>query len=335
MGEDLNFKAFNGMNCLHIAALYGHLSLCKALVDKHNFDVNIPNNDGWTALHFSARNGSYDLVEFFTVYGVDINVQTNDGKHCLHVAALYGNLNLFNILRDKHNFSLHIADKDGWTALHFSASSGCYELLTYLVDIGTNIHLQTSDGQNCLHIAASKGHLNLCKTLIKRHNFDAFATDDNGWTALHFSTKNGNYQLVTYFVDMGIDIDLKNNDGWNCGRIASIYGHLNLCSKFIGKHNFNVHFADNNGWTALHFSAKNGNYELITFFTNMGADIKLKTNSGKTVFILQHLMGISIFAKHLFININLIYIWLITTDGQHIILHQEMVVMNCLHVLLI
>ena len=291
MGQDLNFKAYNGMNCLHIAALYGHLNLCKALIDNHNFDVNMSDNDGWTALHFSARNGSYNLVEFFTVYGIDINLQTNDGRNCFHIAALFGNLNLFNILKDKHKFNVHIADRDGWTALHFSASSGCYEFLTYLVDIGTNIYLQTSDGRNCLHIAASKGHLNLCKTLIKRHSFDVLAADNNGWTALHFSARNGSYQLVTYFVGMGMDIDLKNNDGWNCGRIASIYGHLNLCSKFIGKHNFNVHLANNDGWTALHFSAKNGSYELITFFTNMGADINLKTNDGKNCLHIAALYG--------------------------------------------
>ena len=42
----------------------------------------------------------------------------------------------------------------GWTALHFSARAGSYELLTYFADTGTDIYLRTNDGSNCLHIAA-------------------------------------------------------------------------------------------------------------------------------------------------------------------------------------
>ena len=33
-------------NCLHIAALYGHLNLCKFFLDNENFDVHMADNDG-------------------------------------------------------------------------------------------------------------------------------------------------------------------------------------------------------------------------------------------------------------------------------------------------
>ena len=86
-------KTNDGKNYLHIAALYGHLNLCKILLDKYNF-VDMADNDGWTGFHYSVRNGSYELFSFFHNMGSDLYQRTNHGKNCLHIAALYGHLNL-------------------------------------------------------------------------------------------------------------------------------------------------------------------------------------------------------------------------------------------------
>ena len=280
MGTDVNLKINLGWNCLHIAALYRHLNLCKKLINKHNFDAQIVNNDGWTGLHFSARSGSYELVKFFAVLGTDINLKTNLGWNCLHIAALHGHLTLCKTLINKHKFDIQIADKDGWTALHYSARNGSYELVKFFCDVGTNINLKTNDGRNCVHIAADYGHLTLCKTLINKHNFDLQLADKDGWTALHYSARNGTYELVKFFADMGTDVNLKINLGWNCLHIAALYGHLNLCKKLINKHNFDAQIVNNDGWTGLHFSARSGSYELVKFFAILGTDINLKTNLG-------------------------------------------------------
>ena len=69
------------------------------------------------------------------------------------------------MLIDKHNVDVNVADKRGWTAVHFSAQSGNCELVAYFAEIGTDINMKTNDGRNCLHIAGLEGHLNLCKML--------------------------------------------------------------------------------------------------------------------------------------------------------------------------
>ena len=38
-------------------------------------------------------------------------------------------------------------------------------------------------------------------------------TDNQGWTALHYSARSGSYKLVTFFADMGTDIYLKHSLG--------------------------------------------------------------------------------------------------------------------------
>ena len=58
MEIDFCSKDNDGWTFLHIAALCGQLNLCKTLVEKYNSDVNLADNNGCTALHFSTRNGS-------------------------------------------------------------------------------------------------------------------------------------------------------------------------------------------------------------------------------------------------------------------------------------
>ena len=281
MGADICLKDNDGLNYLHIAALCGHLHLCKILKDKHNFDVNMADESGRTTLHYSVRYGSYELFTYFADMGADIYLKDNEGWDCLHIAAIYEHWNFFEILKDKHNFDVYMADKDGWMALHHSARCGSYPSFTYFVDMGADIYLKNNDGQNCLHIAVQHGNLNLCKILKDKHKFDVHMADKVGWTSLHHSAKLGSYNSFTYFVDMGADIYLKDNDGQNCLHITAEYGHLNLCKSLKDKRNFDVHMADKQGWEALHYSALNSSYDLFTYFVDMGADIYLKDNDGR------------------------------------------------------
>ena len=277
---DIYLKDNEGCNCLHIAALYGHLNLCKILKDKHNFDIHMAEKCGWTALHCSASYGSYDVFTYFADMGADIYLKDNNGWNCLHIAALKGHINLCKILKDKHNFDIHTADKDGSTALHCSAVSGCYDLFTYFADMGADIYLKNNAGWNCLHIAALNGHFNLCRILKDKHNFDIYVADKDGWTPLHYFARNGSYDLFTYFADMEAHIYCKGNKGENCLHIAALYGHLNICKILKNKHKFDVHMADNKGWTALHCSAASGSYDLFTYFADIETDIYLKDNEG-------------------------------------------------------
>ena len=278
-GTDVLLKTEDGLNCLHIAACHGHLNLCKTLVNEINFDVNIADDEGWTALHRSAQSGNDELFGFIADKGTDVFLKTKGGQNCLHIASLSGDLNLCNILIGKYKFDVHMTDNRGWRALHFSAQSGKYKNVKFFADKKTDIYLKTKEGVNCLHIAAAHGHLNLCKTLIEEHTFDVHICDKYGWTALHYSVKNGNYEMIKFFIDMGSDIYLKVNDGSNCLHIAALHGHFNLSKMLLDNYNFDVHFANNEGVTALHFAAKNGNFELFLYLLDKGSDIYRKTKS--------------------------------------------------------
>ena len=283
MKTDIHLKTNNGNNCLHIAAHYGHLNLCKQLINKHNFHIKMCNKKGLTAFHCSAINGSYELVKYFLDIGTDIHLKTNDGRNCLHIAAQQGHLNLCHKLIDQHNFNVNMGDNDGWTALHWSAMNGSYELVKYFVGMVTDIHVKTNDGSNCLHIAAMGGHLNLCKELIDKHSFDLSMVQNGGFTTLHFSAASGSYEVVKYFVGMGVDIHLQGFDKTNCLHIAAKCGHSKLCRTLVNNYNFDVSFGNDDGKTALHYSAESGSFDLFFYFLERGCEIYRKTSHMENV----------------------------------------------------
>ena len=160
-------------------------AFCKAIVDKHGFDVHLKDNDLWKALHHFPRNGSYEFVSFFADKGADI-----------HLKIINGHLNRCKTLVDKHDFDVHLKYNDGWTALHHSAQSGSYKLFSFFGDMGADIYVKTNSGWICLNIAAVHGHLNICKALVDKHGFDVHLKHNDGWTALHHCVRSGNYDLV-------------------------------------------------------------------------------------------------------------------------------------------
>ena len=153
---DIHVKTNTGLNCLHIAALSGHLDLCKTLIDNHKFDVDISDIDGCRALHHAVKSGKYDLVAYLADKGTDVYLKTKNGRNCLHIAAENGYLDLFKVLINKHEFDVHIADNDGCTALHHSAVSGNHDVVTYFADNGIDIYLKTKKWKKLSTYCSSK-----------------------------------------------------------------------------------------------------------------------------------------------------------------------------------
>lgn len=104
------------------------------------------------------------------------------------------------------------------------------------------------------------------------YEYERCMTDNGGWSALYFSTKNGNYKLVSFFACHGTDINFKTNIDLHYLHIAAYSGHLNLGRKLIEMYKFDVHATDESGCAATHHSERGGSYKLVTCFTSLGTN---------------------------------------------------------------
>ena len=65
MESDVNHRTNNGQNCLHIAVARGYMDLCKMFLEEYNFDINVTDNSGRSALLCCAANGNDQLFQYF------------------------------------------------------------------------------------------------------------------------------------------------------------------------------------------------------------------------------------------------------------------------------
>lgn len=68
---------------------------------------------GFTALHWAARNGRYEMVDFLLELGVDICSKTNGGYTPLHLATMYNHNNVVLLLVENYDASVDVRDHSG------------------------------------------------------------------------------------------------------------------------------------------------------------------------------------------------------------------------------
>ncbi|XP_063304668.1 ankyrin repeat domain-containing protein 39 isoform X1 [Pelobates fuscus] len=108
------------------AALDGDTDRVRRFIEKGT-DPNQPDRFGYTALHYSSRNGNILVCSLLLDSGADSNAQTHGGSTPLHRAAYCGHIKVVQLLLD-HGADPARMDSDGRTALHKAAEGGHREL---------------------------------------------------------------------------------------------------------------------------------------------------------------------------------------------------------------
>ena len=79
-GANINWQNPEYYNCsaLHVAVLEGRVAACELLI-QNSCDVDLVDNNGWTALHHCAALNKVDCAVLLVKRGASLNVTTNDG----------------------------------------------------------------------------------------------------------------------------------------------------------------------------------------------------------------------------------------------------------------
>ena len=85
-------------------------------------------------------------------------------------------------------------------------------------------------------------------TRVTHHPLLVFATDEDGWTPLHWAARNGNRDISTYLIVNGAEVKATNEIGW----------------------------------TPLHVAASNGHAEIVQALITAGAEVTATTNGGNS-----------------------------------------------------
>ncbi len=186
--------------------------------DGLGLNMALSNNNNENALHLTASNTKdVKIIDFFIKKGADIHQKTTNGYTPFLNAAKGSNLvvieKLIPITKD-----INQQNKEGFSALTFATQSINFEAFKILKEKGADVNVVDADGNNLFY------HLFNAYNRRNSKNFDAY---QNALTSAGVSFKNAsktNYplhiaiskrerKLIEKAIELGADINQKNEDG--------------------------------------------------------------------------------------------------------------------------
>ncbi|MCY4571828.1 MAG: ankyrin repeat domain-containing protein [Gemmatimonadetes bacterium] len=149
------------------AAQRGDLDAVRRLL-RDGADVNAPQGDGMTALHWAAERGDGPLCEVLLYAGARVDAGTRIGHYTpLHLAARAGSVALVEMLMEAGSDPGAATTNSGATPLHLAAASGDPRVIEVLAAGGADVNAREAAwGQTPLIFAAAANRVAAIEALL-------------------------------------------------------------------------------------------------------------------------------------------------------------------------
>jgi ankyrin repeat protein len=232
------------------------------LLLQQHADVNAPQADGATALHWAAHWNDLKTADLLIAAGAKVNAADDDGVTPLSLACLNGSAAMVAKLI-KNAADPNLARSTGETPLMTAAHSGNPEVVRLLLARDANVNAQeNSRGQTALMLAVAENHADVARVLIENHA-DVKARSKNRFTAFLFAVQQGNLAIARMLLAAGADLNETAPDGIG------------------GDTNARRLFKPNTEAGALLMAIDSGHQAMAQFLIDSGADVN-QHGAGRT-----------------------------------------------------
>ena len=275
------------------AAMKQNRQALRTLIQR-KVDVNAPQVDGTTALHWAVRLDDTEMVDLLIGAGARVSAANRQGVTPLQLAALNGSAVMLDKLLKAGADPNARLTRFGDTAIMMAARTGKTDALRVLVESGARVNDKESwGGTTALMWATAERHPDAVKLLIEagadvnaRSNFVAAANGRgfegrtpmaaaadrsveefaSGWmTPLMFAAREGDVESAGYLLDAGADVNAIAGDGKNALSLAIFNGNYDIASFLIDR-KVDVNNVDTQRFTPLFWAVDRRNMETAPNF---------------------------------------------------------------------
>ena len=143
------------MTPLLLGARRGHANVVQVLVQR-GADMDVPNAQGLTALHFATHRGYKTVVQELLAYGSRVKARDDHDDIPLHFASAEGHIEIMQMLLKKKS-PVNAQTNLGNTPLHLASLKGRTEAVKLLMQHKAEL-LENTDGHTPLKVAQDNGH---------------------------------------------------------------------------------------------------------------------------------------------------------------------------------
>jgi ankyrin repeat protein len=243
----------------------GDRTAALALIQQHA-DVNAPEPDGTTALHWAVRQDDREMVDRLIKAGANVKA----------------------------------ANRYGVTPLYLACVNGSAAMIGKLLEAGADANAATTEGETALMTVARTGNVEAAKVLLA-HGADVNSKEQ--WrqqTPLMWAVAESHPEMAQELIAHGANVNARQVT-WNWERqmtkeprekwmplggltpllFAARQGCLD-CARILLKSGAEINAADPNNISPVLMAVINGHYDFAAFLLDQGADPNIADETGRT-----------------------------------------------------
>lgn len=247
----------------------------------------------------AVRDGDTTAAIAFLKQRADVNAPEADGTTALHWAARQNDLDMADRLI-KAGANAKAANRYGVTPLYLACVNGSAAMIAKLLDAGADANSATTEGETALMTVARTGNVEAAKVLLAH---GAQVNTQEQWrqqTPLMWAVAESHPEMAELLIEHGADVNTRQVE-WHWERqvtkeprekwmplggltpllFAARQGCVD-CAKVLLKAHADINAADPNNITPLLLALINGHYDFAAYLIDQGADPNIADETGRT-----------------------------------------------------
>ncbi|XP_029507975.2 ankyrin repeat domain-containing protein 16 [Oncorhynchus nerka] len=282
----VNKKHFgkSGDTLLHYAARHGHLDIVQFLVKEIGMDIELYNTDYKRALHEAASMGQRECLSYLLTEGAKVDCLKKADWTPLMMACTRRNLGVIQELLS-HKADPTLKNKDGWNSFHIACREGDPAVIQHLLLANPEVwSTESKTLRTPLHTAAMHGCEEVVSILVQRCGYVPDGRDSCGVTPFMDAVRNGHISVAKLLLEMHqaspTASDILGAQPVHQVAVTAQEEALEFLVRDLGV-DVNQTATDMQ-LTSLHYAAKEGHTSTIKALLTLGADLHVRDKKGRT-----------------------------------------------------
>ena len=273
-GADVNAPQGDGATALHWASYWDDIELVDRLIAA-GADVNSANDLRVTSLALASANANAAIVERLLRAGANADAAGETGVTPLMEAARAGGLSAVDVLLEfEADVNAHTTDRRQ-TALMWAAAQRHPEVVGVLLAHDADVHARTRTRSDIVML--DLGRRRVARTAAE----DGEEIERGGITALLFAARSGDLDSARLLLEAGADVNDTGSDGNSALIVAALSGHGAVTRLLLDAG------ADpdgaGGGYRAMHAAVLRGDLETVKVLLGHGADLNAPLTRGSPI----------------------------------------------------
>ena len=247
-----------------------------------------------SALTLSYLNKHKELVKMLIEKGANFNakfINKNDVTTLWEMALSTNDTEVVELLINK-GADINERDKNEQTPLMHACVNGNAKIAKILINKGANINEKDKNGKTPILLTFENGDSELTELLAGKEKAEIIAKLEMKFIPKNFieAAKTGQLKKVENFIEAGMSVDVKNDDGKTALMEATSNNQKEVIKLLISK-GANINEKDKNGKTSILMACENGNSEIIKLL--VGKDTEELITKLEIKFIPENFIDVS------------------------------------------